>query len=176
MKERGAMKTELRLAKDTDLDTVISIIEDARHFLAISGSDQWQHSPYPARSDLAQDIFLGFGHLFIVDHQIAGYVALITGENPYYDKLSHGKWLESETGEIIEIGRMALLSDYRGRGLSKAFYQSIFTLAFRKNYKDLRLWTHPKNSVQQHLFLREGFKKVGILDFEGERWAYQKLL
>lgn len=53
MKERGAMKTELRLAKDTDLDTVISIIEDARHFLAISGSDQWQHSPYPARSDLA---------------------------------------------------------------------------------------------------------------------------
>ena len=168
------MKAELRLAEGKDLDTAVSIIEDARHFLAISGSDQWQHSPYPARSDLAQDIFLGFGYLFIVDHQIAGYVALISGENPYYDKLSHGKWLESETGDSIEIGRMALLSDYRGQGLSKAFYQSIFTLAFRKNYKDLRLWTHPKNSVQQHLFFFFFFKKFRMYAKRTELFMMQR--
>ena len=161
----------LRKAQQKDLLEIMKIIEEARAFLATSGSDQWQNA-YPAKSDIEADFAKEHGYVLLVDGKVAGYCAIIVGEEVAYTKITDGAWT-NESFDYVTIHRIALSNEFRGKSLTKYLFSNIFSLMSEKGYRDYRVDTHPVNQLMQHIFEREGFVKRGIVQFEGERFAYQ---
>ena len=77
----------MRKAGPKDLLSIMKIIEEARTFLADSGSDQWQNA-YPAVFDIEEDFAKEQAYVLLVDDKIAGYCAIITGEEPAYTQIT----------------------------------------------------------------------------------------
>ena len=164
----------LRKAALSDIPSVMPIIVQAREFLGKSGSDQWQ-AEYPAQSDIENFIHKDVGYVLIVGEEVAGFCAVITGEDTQYTKIYKGKWLNDNL-DYVTVHCLALSDQYRGLGLTKYLFSNIFTLMQARGYKDFRVDTHPDNAVMQAVFEREGFEKRGMVFYEGERIAYQLLL
>ncbi|KEY62889.1 GNAT family N-acetyltransferase [Lactococcus cremoris] len=161
----------MRKAGPKDLLAIMKIIEEARAFLAASESDQWQNA-YPAVLDIEEDFAKEQAYVLLVDDKIAGYCAIITGEEPAYSQITDGTW-SNQNLDYVTIHRIALSNEFRGQSLTRYLFSNIFTLMLSKGYSDFRLDTHPVNKLMQHVFEREGFVKRGLVQFEGERFAYQ---
>lgn len=154
-----------------ELAEIMSVIENARAFLKTQGIQQWQTSAYPATSDIQADIEKGVGFVLKLDGQVAAYAAVITGYDTAYDAIK-GSWLR-DSHDYVTIHRMAVSTQFRGQSLGQQFFTDIFK-AF-EGYKDFRVDTHPDNKIMQHILGKLGFEKCGIVMFEGERWAFQKI-
>lgn len=76
----------MRKAGPKDLLSIMKIIEEARTFLADSGSDQWQNA-YPAVFDIEEDFAKEQAYVLLVDDKIAGYCALLQVKNQLILKL-----------------------------------------------------------------------------------------
>lgn len=161
----------LREAKIADVSAVMQLIDEAKEFLRQSGSDQWQ-SGYPAEKDILNDISLHQGFVLTVDEKIAGYAAVITGEELAYTAIQ-GAW-SNDSRDYVTVHRIALADSYRGQGLSAALFAEIFRQLRAQGYTDFRVDTHAKNKIMQHIFEREGFRRRGTVWIEGERIAYQR--
>lgn len=171
---RGRNMIYLRKAKLSDVADVTPIIEQARKFLRESGSDQWQ-AEYPAKRDIESFIGQDVGYVLVVDAQVAGFCAVITGEDTQYTKIYDGSWL-NDSLDYVTVHCLALSDQYRGLGLTKYLFSNILTLMQARGYNDFRVDTHPANAVMQAVFEREGFEKRGMVFYEGDRIAYQLLL
>ncbi len=60
---------EIRLAFPNEVEKIMAIIEEARNYLAQSGSDQWQ-TGYPSQEDIFQDVLQGRGWVGLEDGQL----------------------------------------------------------------------------------------------------------
>lgn len=161
----------MRRAVLLDLPAIVAVIEEARAFLKAQGLDQWQQSAYPAAEDIVADIEKGIGYVLTVDEEIAGYAAVMTGFDPAYDKIQ-GAWLNHHH-DYVTIHRLAISNQFRGQALGQAFLKEIFETF--SAHKDFRVDTHPDNQVMQHILAKLEFKACGVVMFEGERLAYQRL-
>jgi len=155
-----------------DIPAIMTLIQEARLFLAASGSDQWQRA-YPAQSDVENDLVLGQGVVLLVDDQIAAYASVIAGEEPAYTKITQGAWT-NESLDYVTVHRIAVSDAYRGQQLTKFLFSNIFSMMYARGYKDFRVDTHEANKIMQHVFEREGFVKRGLVWINGDRIAYQK--
>lgn len=166
----------MRQAQDSDLAAIDPIIENARIYLKQQGINQWQLG-YPNQETILNDLKQKHGYVLIVDKQVAGYVAVITGEDPVYTKIESGQWLNQSTN-YVAIHRFALSHTYRGQKLAQRFVTAILTYFFDKDVVDFRIDTHPENMPMQAVIKGNGFVKRGIVYIdEGHakhvRWAYQ---
>lgn len=64
------------------------------------------------------------------------------------------------SNEVPELG-MALLKEYRGRGIGTALLNQVFVEAFQKNIKRIALSVDPRNIAALKLYRRFGFIEVG---------------
>ncbi|GBG96514.1 GNAT family N-acetyltransferase [Lactococcus termiticola] len=164
----------LRKAEPKDISEIMKLIQEARLFLAASGSDQWQGA-YPALADIERDLLLSQGHVLVSGDKIAAYASVIAGEEPAYSKMTQGSWSNSSR-DYVTIHRIAASKAFRGQHLTQFLFSNIFNLMAAKGYRDFRVDTHPANLIMQHIFEREGFVKRGLVDINGVRIAYQKEL
>lgn len=65
--------------------------------------------------------------------------------------------------DIPEIG-MALLGEYRGKGIGTALLDKLFKEANSKNIRRVSLSVDPINKVAVKLYQRFGFEEVGTVD------------
>lgn len=65
--------------------------------------------------------------------------------------------------DIPEIG-MALLEEYRGKGIGTALLDKLFKEANTKNIRRVSLSVDPINKVAVKLYQRFGFEEVGMVD------------
>ena len=70
----------LRKAKSTEIEKIMSIIEDGVKFLKQQGINQWQQGS-PGRSDVENDIKQGISYVYELDGEIVGTAML----NNYYN-------------------------------------------------------------------------------------------
>lgn len=159
-------------AKQEDLSEIIAVIENARAFLKAQGLDQWQTSAYPAPKNILADIDNGVGYVLKQDGKIAGYGAVIPGIEPVYDKIQ-GKWL-TQNDDYVTIHRLAISDQYRGKALGQRFFTAVMDTF--TTYSDFRVDTHPNNQIMQHILKKLGFKACGIVIYESERIAFQKVI
>lgn len=159
-------------ATQAELSEIIDVIESARAFLKAQGLDQWQTSAYPSSSDILSDIKKGVGYVLRHDGILAGYAAVLTGFEPVYDQL-RGTWLNNNR-EYVTVHRLAISSQVRGKALGQKMFTDIFETF--GDYRDFRVDTHPNNQIMQHILTKLGFEACGIVMYEGERIAYQKLI
>lgn len=148
-----------RRATLDDLDKIMEIINSAKQYLKESGSPQWQ-SGYPANNDIAKDIRAHSGYVLIVDGQVAGYSAMIIGDDPMYEVITEGSWANNRD-PYATLHRVAISSQYRGQNLSSFLLSGLISLAMSQGVRNLRIDTFEKNVQIHRIAARFGFQKRG---------------
>ncbi len=144
----------IRKADKSDIADIMAIYRTAQDFMIQSGNpDQWGHS-YPTAEIVEKDIAEGVCHLVCEGGKVHGVFALISGEEPTYQRIDGGAWLNSEP--YVTIHRIA--GDGQVHGLFKCASD------YAKSCSDnVRIDTHAKNLTMQALITRNAYKQCGTI-------------
>ncbi len=159
----------IRTAQSGDLPQILKIYDRARRFMAENGNpDQWGNV-FPPTALLQQDIAVG--RLFVSEDAdgIHAAFAFIVGDDPAYATIGDGAWLSDAPYGTIH----RLASDGRTHGVLDAV---VAFCAVRQPH--LRIDTHADNAIMQHLILKNGFTRCGIVRTVEDgtpRIAYERL-
>ena len=147
----------IRLAQTNDLPAIESIYETARAFMRANGNmHQWVNG-YPQRELLEGDI--AGGHLFVIEENgvLHGVFAFILGNDPTYDYIENGQWLNDKPyGAIHRIGGDGAVKGILAKALS-------FALQFTD---EVRADTHADNRPMQGALTKAGFVRCGVIYLE----------
>ncbi len=158
---------EIRKAKNQDLNTIINIYDKAREFMKQSGNGgQWKNG-YPTKELLEQDIKEGTCYICEEGKQILGVFCFFVGEEPTYQKIYEGEWLNNKPYGVIH--RIAVGEHHKG--------VASFCIQWGlKQHPNMKIDTHKNNIPMQKTILKNGFTYCGIIHKEDgtTRLAYQK--
>lgn len=167
------MEYKFRKATLTDQSQIWHILEGGIARRKLEGSSQWQDG-YPNPTVIKSDIEKGAGYVLTDGETVIGYSAVFINDEPEYENIK-GKWLSS--GDFVVFHRIAISTDYLGRGLSKKILKNIEDLALSRKIYSIKADTNFDNAAMISLFEKSGFKFCGYVYFRGsERRAYEKVL
>ncbi len=157
----------IRIAKEKDLKRIQEIYVYARKFMAEHGNPTQWGQTHPTEDTLRKDIEKE--QLYVIEEQgkLQGVFALIIGDDPTYRNIEHGSW--KDTSLYGTIHRIASAPEVHG------IMAQVLAFAWNK-IQHLRIDTHENNKVMQHLILKNGFEKCGIIyvDDGSPRVAFEK--
>ena len=147
----------IRPAQISDLPAIEQVYAAARAFMRKNGNmNQWVNG-YPQRELLIED--MERGHLFVIEENgaVHGAFAFILGEDPTYNYIEDGQWLNDRPyGTIHRIGTDGMI-----HGAVKA------ALDFALRFTDqVRADTHADNHPMQHTLSKNGFVRCGVIYLE----------
>ncbi len=160
-----------------DLDTLVSLFEEARGTIAKLGIDQWQDG-YPSREIVREDILSGCSYAVTMDDKLAGTFVLLFNGEPTYDMIYDGKWLTDGQESYTAVHRVAVSVAKRGSGISTAIINYAAAQAKEHGHDSLRIDTHEGNAVMRRMLEKNGFVHCGTIYLQNgaKRVAYEKLL
>uniref|UniRef100_A0A8C0BAN2 N-acetyltransferase domain-containing protein n=1 Tax=Buteo japonicus TaxID=224669 RepID=A0A8C0BAN2_9AVES len=150
----------IRQYRDQDYDAVRSlfargILEHApagyRHFLR-SATSYVHQALSTDLCDITASYLRAPDSCFWVEEaggSVVGMVAVAPPQDP------------AERGVALELKRMSVSKDYRGRGVSKALCGEVLRFARARGYEAVVLSTSMVQVAAQRLYESQGFKKVG---------------
>jgi RimJ/RimL family protein N-acetyltransferase len=162
------MNRDIKIRSSTinDLNRMLEIYEYARKQMRLNGNpSQW--TTYPPKSLLEDDIINGVSYVVESDSGIIGTFVFSIGEDPTYQLIEEGKWLNTEAyGTIHRIA-----SDGTHKGLFNLVEEYCSQLI-----GNIRVDTHEDNKIMLHILEKAGFTKCGIIyTHDGSpRIAFQK--
>lgn len=160
----------IRKANLADLDALMPVFEQAKHIMRQSGNLKQWTGGYPTTDIVRQDIINGSSYVCLNEQEeIVGTFAFICGEEPTYNRIYEGSWIE-DTLPYATIHRLA--STENSRGVAAACLDWCDTQC-----DNLRADTHRDNHILQHILTKHGFRYCGIIYLKNgdERLAYQKV-
>ena len=157
----------IRLAKQEELGEILQIYDRARALMRRTGNPTQWAGAYPDREILTEDIRQG--QLYVEqgpDGTLQGVFALIEGADPTYAYIEDGEWLND--APYATVHRVA------SGGQAAGFFDRCLDFC-RAGHDDLRIDTHADNKIMQHLILKGGFVRCGVIYVEDgtPRIAYQ---
>jgi hypothetical protein len=164
------MKMKIRKSEIKDLKALMPIYDYARSFMRSHGNpNQWING-YPSEEVIVSEI--NSGHSFVCEddeHGIVGTFCFILGDDPTYDIIEDGHWLNDSPYGTIH--RMA--TSGKVRGISQHCIDWCFTQC-----PNIRVDTHSDNIVMQNIMKKCGFTRCGIIYTHNgtPRIAYQKCI
>lgn len=174
-----------RRAGPEDLKGIVTLIQEARVFMATLGIDQWQDG-YPQPHVLAQDIEQGTCHVMEADGELAAVGVLIFGPDPFYQKLdtqsaSGGTGWLTEGTPYGALHRFAASDRFRHQGAADLLLQNLEEICRQQGISSLRTDTHRGNVVMRRFLARRGYTLCGEVLYFGIagdplRVAFEKLL
>lgn len=163
----------LRLVTSTEIDTAMSIIDQAKQHLKEQGIDQWQ-TGYPDLNCIKKDIEKNKGYFLVENSEILGYLCIDFDGEPAYNHLN-GEWLRDEN--YVVAHRLALADSAREKGISSVAFQLVEELSRAKGIQDFRVDTDSDNQKMQHILKKNGFEYRGTIWFDNsEKIAFEKLI
>ena len=91
------MTSNIRLSQPVDLQIIMEIYANARDFMNRTGNvKQWVNG-YPSVSYIEEEI--NKGHSFVIENnngEIVGTFCFIIGDDPTYNKIYKGNWLNNK--------------------------------------------------------------------------------
>ena len=157
----------IRKSKISDIPAIEEIYKNAKKFMRENGNvSQWS-GEYPNGESARSDVENGIGYVCEECDEVVAVFAFSVGNEPTYDKIYGGQWLDSE--KYAYIHRIAV--KYHGRGIVDFCFSWCFEL-----YPNLKIDTHEDNLPMQKVLLRSGFLLCGRIYLEdgSPRLAYQK--
>ena len=145
-------KKKIRPAVRADLAEIEEIYAIARQFMWDNGNlTQWNDG-YPCRELLEADIRQGKLYAVMDGEKLCGVFVFALGEDPTYGYMEGGTWRsDMPYGTIHRIAS-------RSSGVFAA------ALEFCRSRCDhIRIDTHEDNKPMQHLILKNGFSRRGII-------------
>lgn len=156
----------IRKAKAEDLVAIERLYENARAFMRVMGNPQQWGTTYPPKEKIEEDLALDRLYVGAAKDQPPVLVfSFYVGHEAEYEQVYGGAWSHKEPYGVLH--RVAAES---GHGAGKKM------LDWAKGQMDhLRIDTHGDNLPMQHLLLREGFRRVGIIHLASgdERIAFE---
>ncbi len=159
----------IRKANLNEIFEIDKIYNDARIFMRKSGNlNQWSGG-YPSSDTITSDILSSNLYVCCECEEILGVFFFNIGNDPTYEKIYDGKWLNDDKYGVIH--RIAISDNARGKGVAS----KCFEFAFEK-CNNIKIDTHRDNIPMQKALAKNGFKYCGIIHlYSGdERLAYQK--
>ena len=158
----------IRLSQKEDLQQIMSIYAYARKQMMCSGNAKQWGNDKPSLETIQEDIDKRQSFVLINQACICGVFAFIIGDDPTYQVIEGGSWLnDAPYGTIHRIAANGQVN-----GIFAA------ALAFCENkIQNIRIDTHADNQIMQHLLKKHGFQQCGCIYVEDktQRIAYQKI-
>lgn len=148
----------------------MEIYDFARVFMHNNGNPNQWIDGYPSEQFMLQEITSD--HSFICENEkgeIVGTFCFIVGEDPTYQKIENGKWLNDDPyGTLHRIA---------SNGKEKHLFHQCIEWCFER-CKNIRVDTHQDNVIMQNALKKNGFKTCGIIYTTNgtPRIAYQRSL
>ena len=157
----------IRLTCEADADAVMEMYDHSRKLMRAAGNTtQW--TGYPTLDSLHSDIRRGVSYI-IEDEQSqpVGTFALIPGEEPTYNVIVRGRWIDNMS-PYATLHRLACAPNQHG------IASEVFAFA-KERFSHLRADTHESNTIMQHIMMQESFVYCGIvfMSDNSERLAYE---
>ena len=157
----------IRGAQQADWQDITDIYTIARSFMRQTGNPtQWgDKNPDPAviRRDMAE------GNFYVLEREgrVQAVFSFLPGEDPTYGEID-GAWLSD--GPYCTIHRVA------SRGETHGLTGEIFHWCMDR-CGHLRIDTHRDNAIMQHVILKNGFTRCGVIHIASgaERIAFEKV-
>ena len=164
----------VRHLEEYEINTVMTIIDEAKAYFKEQGSSQWQNG-YPNHEAIHNDYMKKQGYVLEDNGNIIAYAALVLEEDPNY-RVIDGKWLSDETYGVIH--RVSILNTFKGNGYAHKFFMKLEELCREKQMKSMRIDTHALNKSMLRTIEKEKFTYCGIVIVgDGtERLAFEKML
>ncbi len=156
----------IRTARLEELEAIMTIYSHAQDFMIANGNpSQWGHF-YPDAKQIESDIACGACKVIYDELGIHGVCALFEGDEPTYEHIEDGNWLNDEPYMVIH----RLASDGQAHGI----FNCVLSYC-RKLATNIRVDTHENNLNMQGLFEKNGFVRCGIIHVKNgsARIAYQ---
>lgn len=147
----------IRKTLPEDLPLLDTIFDECRAYMTQEGNPtQWDEN-YPTSAVVAEDIKQGHGYVCLNDAgEVVASFALGDSE-PEYERMREGSW-HSDAPYIV-VHRMGALP-HQGAG------QFIFAWLMAR-YPHIRIDTHAANKTMRHILEKLGFKRTGVVTYEG---------
>ena len=159
---------EIRKSTPGDLEQMMELYAKARVFMRENGNpNQWGDS-HPAREMIEADIAAGKSYVCMEGGEIAATFYFAVEDDPTYRVIEQGAWLSDAPYGTIH----AVASDGQIHGLL-----SQIVAYCEQTTKHLRIDTHHDNAIMQHVILKNGFTRCGIIHIASgaERIAFEKV-
>ena len=166
---------EIRNSTNNDIDSIMSIIQQAQEYFKSSGIDQWQNN-YPSTSVIENDIQLNESYVILMNYVIVGTFVLSFRNESTYDTIYDGEWLSNDKYAVIH--RIAFDQSIKGQGLSKNVLELIYSICINHHVYSIKIDTHEDNKVMCNMLISNGFKHCGTIFLRdgNKRLAFEKLL
>ena len=157
----------IKLCKNTEIDEIMSIYDNARNFMRQTGNNNQWINGYPSRELILEDIKNNRFYGVYDNEELVAVFMLTVDSDPTYNKIYNGNWLNDEPYAVIH--RIGVLK--RGKGIAKLCFDYALTKC-----NNLRIDTSEENLVMQNCLLKNGFSYCGVIYLESgaPRLAYQK--
>ncbi len=155
---------KIRLANENEIDRIMPLYAQAVEFMKSTGNPtQWK--TIPEKSIILEYITQKMQYICEDNGEIIATFMFHIGNDPTYDIIYDGKWLNDETYGVIH----KITSNKKGAGT--ACLEFCYELC-----KNIRIDTHDNNKPLQNLLKKLGYKYCGIILLENgeERLAFQK--
>lgn len=147
----------VRKSRTEDIPDIMRVFDEARKFMRRNGNMVQWTGGHPSEELVRQDIEQGVGYVICEDDEIYGAFAFIIGDDPTYEYIEDGEWLNSAPyGTIHRLG-----SDGRKNGLFTICYEFC-----KEIFPTIRTDTHEDNAPMLHIMEKHGLKRCGIIYVE----------
>ena len=169
----------LQLAKQSDLEKVMEIINEAKLYLRTQNSKQWNlDDGYPRDIDMLNDIKNKNCYLYIENNEVIGIMSIIyTPDENYYE--IDGKWLSNDS--YASIHRIAIKNTHHNKGIGVKMLLEAEKIVKTNNIYSIKIDTHKINIPMTKTILKSGYTYCGIIKLKRSnednlRDAYEKKL
>jgi GNAT superfamily N-acetyltransferase len=156
----------IRKAESRDIQEIIEIVLGTIPIMREEGSDQWDDT-YPLRKDFERD--LQNGSLFVFEHnqEVIGSIAVDQIQPKEYKTIT---WSRNEPAYVFH--RLAVKPGARKLGVASQLIDFAEKYALLNGVKYMRIDTYSVNQKAQQLFLKKGYKKIGVMEFYGKAFPF----
>ena len=146
---------QIRPTELKDLPLVMAAYDEARNFMRANGNTTQWIDGYPSEEFIRQEMNDGHSFVCVNEHgEILGTFCFILGDDPTYQTIYEGAWLNDEPYGVIH----RLATNGKQKGIAEA---CLNWCAERCN--NIRVDTHRDNLVMQHILVKHGFQQCGII-------------
>jgi ribosomal protein S18 acetylase RimI-like enzyme len=169
---------KIRQSTLKDVPSIMTIIDDAKAYLASQNIDQWQNG-YPNEEQVKNDIEKEESYVVVNDeNQVMATSMFTLRKEPTYRVVIDGKWIIPEKETYGVIHRLAIKKEYRKLGLATFLFDEFHQQLKNKNIKSLKIDTHEENLGMQSLIKKLGYQYCGIIytSYNAKRLAFEKII
>ncbi|MDM1044862.1 GNAT family N-acetyltransferase [Myroides sp. 1354] len=164
-------KSTIRPLVSSDIDQVITVLNQVKQMMFSNGIDQWDEH-YPNAETIQMDLQNQQAYVYTENEAILAYMVLNEAYDIEYEAL---KW--STSTPFLVIHRLFVQPAAQGKGISSQMIQFAETYAKAKAYASIRFDAYALNNTANAVYLKKGYIHVGTVQFrKGVFNCYEKAI